>query len=80
MKQAYLVTAIITVLIAIFKTILYMGNFSEKRLTCWLYFGRSEIMLSSTPGRRIAKEWQNTLSIVALIGLISSLCMYLLIP
>ena len=80
MKQAYLTIIIITVLILIYKTVLYKRSFPSKRMICWLYFGRNEVILSSNNSRRTAKEQQNILSIIALIGLILAVCLYLLIP
>ena len=68
MKQADLAALLITLLILTYKTISYIRKFSNKPIYCWMYFGRNEIMLSSTKDRRIAKEKQNLLSLVSLIG------------
>jgi hypothetical protein len=78
MQQTFFVILIFTVLTLVYKTVHYLRHFSKKKLYCWLYFGRNEVMLSSTASRRAAKERQNSMSLVAAIGLILSSAMYFL--
>ncbi|TKK69749.1 hypothetical protein FC093_06565 [Ilyomonas limi] len=78
MKQAYFIILALTIIVLIYKTVHYWRYFSGKKLYCWFYFGRNEIMLSSTTSRCVAKKWQNVLSLATLIGLILSSYLYFL--
>ncbi len=78
MKQAYFILLILTTFVIIYKTVHYWRHFAHKGLIRWLYFGRNEIMLSTSASRRMAKERQNALSLATIIGLILSFFMYFL--
>ena len=83
MIPVFLLTAMIaflllTIVLATAKTILFIKNIGEKRLTWWFFFPRYIVIPSSKMGRK-AKELQNKLSAILFFMLLIEILLWLLL-